>query len=180
GQFQTYSVASSEYIREHFFGDDPRLRKMVEDLSDDDLRKLSRGGHDYRKVYAAFEAARNHTGQPTVILAKTVKGWTLESFEGRNATHQMKKLTKPDLKAFRDRLYLPISDADLEGELPPYYHPGEKSDEIQYMRERRSALGGAVPSRLVRSKPLTLPAEDAYAELRAGSGKQQVATTMAI
>jgi pyruvate dehydrogenase E1 component len=179
GQFQTYSVESGAYIREHFFGDDPRLRKMVEDLSDDDLRKLSRGGHDYRKVYAAFEAARNHVGQPTVILAKTIKGWTLESFEGRNATHQMKKLTKADLKAFRDRLYLPISDQDLEADLPPYYHPGEKSDEIQYMKERRAALGGALPKRVVRAKPLTLPGEQAYAEMRAGSGKQQVATTMA-
>jgi pyruvate dehydrogenase E1 component len=152
---------------------------MVEDLSDDDLRKLSRGGHDYRKVYAAFEAARNHVGQPTVILAKTIKGWTLESFEGRNATHQMKKLTTADLKAFRDRLYLPISDKDLEGDLPPYYHPGEKSDEIQYMKERRAALGGASPKRLVRAKPLAQPGDKVYEEFRAGSGKQQVATTMA-
>jgi pyruvate dehydrogenase E1 component len=179
GQYQTYTVETGAYIREHFFGGDPRLRRMVEDMSDDDLRKLSRGGHDYRKVYAAFEAARAHTGQPTVILAKTVKGWTLESFEGRNATHQMKKLTKADLKAFRDRLYLPISDEALEADLPPYYHPGEKSDEISYMKERRAALGGAVPKRVVRAKPLTLPGDSAYAELRAGSGKQQIATTMA-
>jgi pyruvate dehydrogenase E1 component len=179
GQFQTYTVESGAYIRDHFFGGDPRLRKMVEDLSDDDLRKLSRGGHDYRKVYAAFEAARAHTGQPTVILAKTVKGWTLESFEGRNATHQMKKLTGADLKAFRDRLYLPITDKELEADLPPYYHPGEKSDEIQYMKERRAALGGASPKRVVRAKPLGQPGDKAYAEFRAGSGKQQVATTMA-
>ncbi|MDT4949625.1 MAG: pyruvate dehydrogenase component, partial [Pseudonocardiales bacterium] len=179
GQYQTYTVESGAYIRDRFFGGDPRLRKMVEDLSDEDLRKLSRGGHDYRKVYAAFEAARAHTGQPTVILAKTVKGWTLESFEGRNATHQMKKLTGADLKAFRDRLYLPITDAQLEADLPPYYHPGEKSDEIQYMKERRAALGGALPKRVVRSKPLTLPGDKVYAEFRAGSGKQQVATTMA-
>jgi pyruvate dehydrogenase E1 component len=180
GQFQTYSVESGAYIREHFFGDDPRLRKMVEHLSDDDLRHLSRGGHDYRKVYAAFQAARQHVGQPTVILAKTIKGWTLESFEGRNATHQMKKLTTADLKAFRDRLYLPISDAALEAELPPYYHPGEKSDEIQYMKERRAALGGFLPKRVVRSKPLKLPGDAVYSELRTGSGKQQIATTMAI
>jgi pyruvate dehydrogenase E1 component len=179
GQFQTYTVESGAYIRDHFFGGDPRLRKMVEDLSDDDLRRLSRGGHDYRKVYAAFQAAREHVGQPTVILAKTIKGWTLESFEGRNATHQMKKLTKADLKAFRDRLYLDIPDSALEADLPPYYHPGPKSDEIQYMMERRAALGGALPKRVVRAKALPLPAEDAYAELRAGSGKQQVATTMA-
>jgi pyruvate dehydrogenase E1 component len=179
GQYQTYTVESGAYIRENFFGGDPRLRKMVEDLPDDDLRKLSRGGHDYRKVYAAFEAARNHVGQPTVILAKTIKGWTLESFEGRNATHQMKKLTAADLKAFRDRLYLPISDKELEADLPPYYHPGEKSDEIQYMKERRAALGGALPKRVVRAKPLPEAVDKAYEEFRAGSGKQQVATTMA-
>ena len=181
GQYQTYTVESGAYIREHFFGGDPRLRKMVEGHSDDELRKLSRGGHDYRKVYAAFEAARNHVGQPTVILAKTIKGWTLESFEGRNATHQMKKLTKADLKAFRDRLYLPISDAALDADLPPYYHPGEKSDEIQYMKERRAELGGALPKRVVRAKPLEPARADdkVYAEFRAGSGKQQVATTMA-
>ncbi len=180
GQFQTYSVESGAYIREHFFGTDPRLRKMVEHLSDDDLRHLSRGGHDYRKVYAAFKAAREHIGQPTVILAKTIKGWTLDSFEGRNATHQMKKLTNADLKAFRDRLYLPISDADLDADLPPYYHPGEKSDEFQYMMERRAALGGSLPKRVVRAKPLSLPGEAVYGELRGGSGKQQVATTMAV
>ena len=180
GQFQTYSVESGAYIREHFFGGDPRLRKMVEDLSDDGLRKLSRGGHDYRKVFAAFQAARAHVGQPTVILAHTIKGWTLESFEGRNATHQMKKLTVADLKAFRDRLYLPISDDALEADLPPYYHPGERSDEIMYMKERRAALGGFLPKRVVRAQALKLPGDAAYAELRAGSGKQQIATTMAL
>ncbi len=179
GQYQTYTVESGAYIREHFFGGDSRLRRMVEDMSDDDLRRLSRGGHDYRKVYAAFAAARAHVGQPTVILAKTIKGWTLESFEGRNATHQMKKLTVADLKAFRDRLYLPISDEALEADLAPYYHPGEKSDEIAYMKERRAGLGGALPKRIVRAKPLELPGKAAYKELRSGSGKQQVATTMA-
>ncbi len=180
GQFQTYTVESGAYIRENFFGDDARLRRMVEHLADDDLRRLSRGGHDYRKVYAAFRAARDHVGQPTVILAHTIKGWTLGSgFEGRNATHQMKKLSKSDLKEFRDRLYLEISDKELEAELPPYYHPGKDSDEIQYMQERRKALGGYLPSRTVRSKPLQLPDDNVYAELKKGSGKQQVATTMA-
>ncbi|HST46405.1 MAG TPA: pyruvate dehydrogenase (acetyl-transferring), homodimeric type [Jatrophihabitans sp.] len=179
GQFQTYTVESGAYIRENFFGGDLRLRKLVEHMSDDELRVLSRGGHDYRKVYAAFNAARAHVGQPTVILAHTIKGWTLESFEGRNATHQMKKLNKADLKAFRDRLYLPISDEALEADLPPYYHPGEKSDEIQYMKERRAALGGALPKRVNRSKPLVLPPSQAsaYADLKKGSGKQNVATT---
>jgi pyruvate dehydrogenase E1 component len=184
GQFQTYAVESGGYIRENFFGGDPRLRKMVEHLSDDDLRKLPRGGHDYHKVYAAFKAAREHVGQPTVILTHTIKGWTLgKDFEARNATHQMKKLTKAELKEFRDRLYLPITDAALEADLPPYYHPGEDSDEIQYMRQRRAALGGYLPRRVVRSKPLNLPASSPaggpYAELRRGSGRQAIATTMA-
>ncbi|MES9604468.1 pyruvate dehydrogenase (acetyl-transferring), homodimeric type [Actinomadura sp. NPDC000929] len=180
GQFQTFSVESGEYIREKFFGDDPRLRKIVQHLSDDDLRKLSRGGHDYRKVYAAFKSAREHVGQPTVILAHTIKGWTLGSdFEARNATHQMKKLTKAELKEFRDRLYLDIPDSALEQPLPPYYHPGEDSEEIQYMRERRAALGGFLPKRVVRAKTLKLPGDPVYSELRKGSGKQNIATTMA-
>jgi pyruvate dehydrogenase E1 component len=180
GQFQTYAVESGAYTRESFFGGDPRLRTMVEHLSDDEIRNLSRGGHDYRKVYAAFKAATEHVGQPTVILAHTIKGWTLgPDFEARNATHQMKKLTVAELKEFRDRLYLEIPDAALEAELPPYYHPGEKSEEIQYMKERRAALGGYLPKRVVRARPLTLPADSVYDELRRGSGKQQVATTMA-
>ena len=184
GQFQTYAVESGEYIRENFFGGDPRLRKMVEHLSDDDLRKLPRGGHDYHKVYAAFKSAREHVGQPTVILTHTIKGWTLgKDFEARNATHQMKKLTKAELKEFRDRLYLPIPDAALEADLPPYYHPGEDSDEIQYMRERRAALGGYLPRRVVRARPLNLPSRQPdtgpYAELTKGSGRQPIATTMA-
>ena len=180
GQFQTYAVESGAYTRESFFGTDPRLRAMVAHLSDDELRGLSRGGHDYRKVYAAFKAAREHTGQPTVILAHTIKGWTLgKDFEARNATHQMKKLTVAELKEFRDRLYLPIDDSALEAELPPYYHPGEDSDEIQYMRERRAALGGVLPRRVVRAKSLPQPPDTVYEELRKGSGKQAVATTMA-
>ncbi len=179
GQLQTYSVESAEYIREHFFGTDPRLRKMVDDLTDGDLRRLSRGGHDYRKVYAAFSAARAHVGQPTVILAHTIKGWTLNSFQGRNATHQMKKLTKTDLKEFRDRLHLPISDEALGADLPPYYHPGPDSEEVQYMLERRRALGGSLPERLVRAKMLKLPGDPVYKEMYDGSGKQKVATTMA-
>jgi len=181
GQFQTYSVETGEYIREHFFGTDPRLRKMVEHLSDDELRKLPRGGHDYRKVYAAFKAAQEHVGQPTVILAKTIKGWTIDALEGRNATHQMKKLTKDDLKKFRDRLYLPISDKEIdESEVAPFYHPGEESEEYQYMMERRRQLGGSLPKRVIRAKPLKLPGDEAYQELRKGSGKQAVATTMAL
>ena len=172
GQFQTYAVESGEYIRENFFGGDPRLRAMVAHLSDDQLRNLPRGGHDYRKVYAAFKAAVEHVGQPTVILAHTIKGWTLgPDFEARNATHQMKKLTVAELKEFRDRLYLPIPDAALEAELPPYYHPGENSDEIAYMRERRAALGGYLPKRVVRAKPLALPGGHGLRRAEAGLGQ---------
>jgi pyruvate dehydrogenase E1 component len=180
GQFQTYAVESGAYTREHFFGGDPRLREMIAHLSDDEIRNLSRGGHDYRKVYAAFKAATEHVGQPTVILAHTIKGWTLgPDFEARNATHQMKKLTVAELKEFRDRLYLEIPDSALEAELPPYYHPGENSDEIAYMKERRQALGGYLPRRVVRSRPLVMPGDASYQELRGGSGKQPIATTMA-
>jgi pyruvate dehydrogenase E1 component len=180
GQFQTYAVESGSYTREHFFGGDPRLRAIVSHLSDQQVRNLSRGGHDYRKVYAAFKAATEHVGQPTVILAHTIKGWTLgPDFEGRNATHQMKKLTVAELKEFRDRLYLDIPDTALEADLPPYYHPGENSEEISYMKERRQALGGYLPKRIVRAKPLNQPAESVFDELKSGSGKQAVATTMA-
>ncbi len=180
GQFQTYAVESGAYTREHFFGGDPRLRSIVSHLSDTQVRNLSRGGHDYRKVYAAFKSATEHVGQPTVILAHTIKGWTLgPDFEARNATHQMKKLTVAELKEFRDRLYLDIPDSALEADLPPYYHPGEQSEEISYMKERRQALGGYLPRRVTRSRPLRQPAEAAFDEMRAGSGKQAVATTMA-
>ncbi|MGF7239400.1 MAG: pyruvate dehydrogenase (acetyl-transferring), homodimeric type [Frankia sp.] len=180
GQFQTYSTSSGDYIREHFFGRDARLRRMVSGLSDDELRKLSRGGHDYRKLYAAYKAATEHAGQPTVILAHTIKGWTLgKGFEARNATHQMKKLTKDELRDFRDRLYLDIPDSALEGHLPPYYHPGPDSEEIQYMKERRATLGGSLPKRVVQAKPLPQPRASIFDELRRGSGKQPVATTMA-
>ncbi len=180
GQFQTYSVESGDYIRDNFFGGDPRLRAMVDGLSDDELRKLPRGGHDYRKVYSAFKAATHHVGQPTVILAKTIKGWTIEALEGRNATHQMKKLTKRDLKTFRDRLFLPISDEDIDADdVAPFYHPGRDAPEIQYMLERRRQLGGPLPQRRVDPTPVKLPGDEMYAELKQGSGKQAIATTMA-
>ncbi|MFB4194213.1 pyruvate dehydrogenase (acetyl-transferring), homodimeric type [Streptomyces carpaticus] len=180
GQFQTYATESGGYIRDHFFGGDQRLRAMVEHMTDDQILHLGRGGHDHRKIYAAYRAAKEHRGQPTVILAQTVKGWTLgPNFEGRNATHQMKKLTVADLKGFRDRLRLPIPDRDLEEGLPPYYHPGRQSPEIQYMHDRRRELGGYVPTRVVRARPLTLPGEEAYQALRKGSGQQSIATTMA-
>ncbi|TMM35841.1 MAG: pyruvate dehydrogenase (acetyl-transferring), homodimeric type [Actinobacteria bacterium] len=182
GDYQTYKAESGAYVREHFFGRDQRTRRMVEHMSDDEIWNLKRGGHDYRKLYAAYHAAVNHTGQPTVILAKTVKGWTLGShFEGRNATHQMKKLTLDDLKGFRDRLYLDIPDSALEENpyLPPYYHPGTDNDEIQYLQERRRALGGYLPSRRTTFPSVALPPSSAYADVKRGSGKQKVASTMA-
>ncbi|MET8549632.1 pyruvate dehydrogenase (acetyl-transferring), homodimeric type [Micromonospora zamorensis] len=182
GDYQTYKAESGAYVREHFFGRDARTRKMVDPLSDDEIWNLKRGGHDYRKLYAAYKAATEHTGQPTVILAKTIKGWTLGShFEGRNATHQMKKLTLEDLKTFRDRLYLDIPDKALEDNpyLPPYYNPGEKSEEIQYLKERREQLGGYLPSRRTSTKRLTVPGPERFADVKRGSGKQKVATTMA-
>jgi pyruvate dehydrogenase E1 component len=182
GDYQTYKAESGAFVREHFFGRDPRTRKMVEQMSDEEIWNLKRGGHDYRKLYAAYLAATTHTGQPTVILAKTIKGWTLGShFEGRNATHQMKKLTLDDLKSFRDRLYLDIPDSALEANpyLPPYFHPGEKSDEIQYLRERREQLGGYLPSRRTTSIPLAIPSQERFADVKRGSGKQKIATTMA-
>ncbi|MCC6618440.1 MAG: pyruvate dehydrogenase (acetyl-transferring), homodimeric type [Chloroflexi bacterium] len=177
GDYQRMAVSDGAYIREHFFGPDPRLRALVEHLSDDDLRKLRRGGHDYRKLYAAYAAAVAHTGAPTVILAKTIKGWTLgPGIEGRNVTHQAKKLTAEELRVFRDRLELPIPDEKLKE--APYYHPGPDSPEIRYMLERRRALGGSLPKRTYVPKPLPAPAGDAFAEFFAGS-ERPASTTMA-
>ena len=183
GDYQTFRANDGAYVREHFFDRDPRTRRMVADWSDDDIWwKLKRGGHDYRKVYAAYRAAVRHTGQPTVILAKTIKGYGLGSqFAGRNATHQMKKLTLTDLKGLRDSLSIPIDDATLEKDpyLPPYHRPPEGDETIEYMLERRRKLGGAVPQRRVLYSVPELPAEKDYRGLAKGSGKQEVATTMA-
>jgi len=177
GDYQRLAISDGAYIRENFFGPDPRLRALVEHLTDDDLRKLRRGGHDYRKVYAAYAAAVAHKGAPTVILAKTVKGWTLgPGIEGRNVTHQAKKLTADELKIFRDRLELPIPDDKLKD--APYYHPGPDAPEIQYMLERRAALGGVVPKRKVVAKPLAAPKDDSFSEFFAGSDRP-ASTTMA-
>jgi pyruvate dehydrogenase E1 component len=176
GEFQKYSVAGGAYIRERFFGPDPRLRKLVEHLSDDDLAKLRRGGHDYRKVYAAYKAAVEYRGAPTVILAKTIKGWTLGTgVEGRNVTHQAKKLSEAELKVFRDRLELPIPDAKLKD--APYYHPGPDSEEVEYLMERRAALGGSIPRRTVTAAPIPPPASAVDAEFSSGSDNA-VSTTM--
>jgi pyruvate dehydrogenase E1 component len=180
GDFQTYKTENGAFVRDNFFGRDPRTKAMVADWSDDKVWALKRGGHDYQKLYAAYQAAMAHTGQPTVILAKTIKGWTLGShFEGRNATHQMKKLTVEDLQKFRDTLQLEIPDSQLDAYTPPYFHPGENHEHIQYLHERRRALGGYVPTRRTQSKPLALPGDEAYKDMKVGSGNQAVATTMA-
>ncbi len=182
GQFQRYAVESGAYAREHFFGPDPRLRKLVDHLTDEDIRNLPRGGHDYRKLYAAYKAATEQEGAPTVILAKTIKGWTLgPDVEGRNATHQIKKMTTDQLKLLRERLHL--QEEVPEGSLaddkdPPYITLSEDSEARRYMLERRQALDGALPRRVVRTKrPLELPADTAFEELYAGSGTQAASTT---
>ncbi len=178
GEYQKFSVESGAYIREHFFGPDPRLKDLVAHMSDDEVARLRRGGHDYSKVYAAYDAATKAHGRPTAILAKTVKGWTLgEHVEGRNITHQAKKMTEAELKVFRDRLELPISDAKLKE--APYFHPGADAPEIKYLNERRAALGGPMPRRVVVTKTLELPGDAVYGEFMAGSGTQEASTTMA-
>ncbi len=180
GDFQTFKAEDGAYVREHFFGKDPRTAAMVAGWSDDQIWNLKRGGHDYQKLYAAYSSAVSHQGRPTVILAKTIKGWTLGShFESRNSTHQMKKMTLDDIKEFRDRLYIEIPDSKLDPYLPPYFHPGKDSDEYQYMMDRRRELGGSIPKRRKNSRPLPLPADSHYEVVRRGSGNQEVATTMA-
>ena len=183
GEFQKYSVESGAYIRDHFFGPDPRLRKMVEHLSDDDLRNLPRGGHDYHKLYAAYKAAVEHKGQPTVILAKTIKGWTLgPDVEGRNSTHQIKKLGREAMLLVRERLHLQglVSDDMFEGDDPPYVRLAEGSPEQEYLMGRRRALDGSVPKRIVKPKPMVTPELDApaFSEFAGGSRGVAVSTTM--
>jgi len=180
GDYQTFKGESGLYVRENFFNKDPRVAAMVADYTDDQIWKLKRGGHDYLKLYAAYKSAVEHKGQPTVILAKTVKGWTLGShFESRNSTHQMKKLTLEDLLAFRDRLQMPFTDEQIDAKLPPYYHPGPEDPNIQYMLDRRRELGGSLPARREKSRPLVLPGDLPYEVVKRGSGTQEVATTMA-
>ncbi|THV33907.1 pyruvate dehydrogenase (acetyl-transferring), homodimeric type [Glycomyces buryatensis] len=183
GDFQTFKAESGAFIREHFFGRDVRTKEMAQPLSDDDIWNLRRGGHDDRKIYAAYKAAMEHEGQPTVILAHTVKGYRLGStFEGRNATHQMKKLSLDDLKGFRDALDIPVTDAQLEADpyQPPYLRPEQGTREHEYLHQRRSELGGSIPSRQNTVVPMNLPGEEAYKSAKRGSGKQKAATTMAV
>jgi len=177
GQYQKYAVESGAYVRDHFWGANPRLLDLVKHLSDDQLKRLSLGGHDPVKVYNAYKAAVEHKGAPTVILARTIKGYGLgEAGEGKNITHQQKKLNEDELRAFRARFGIPISDKEITK--TPFYRPSEESVEIRYMLERRRALGGFVPQRRVRSSPLTPPASDIFDEFLAGTDGRKASTTM--
>ena len=177
GDYQKYSVETGAYIREHFFGKYPELLELVADMSDEQLQQLGRGGHDPAKVYAAYKQAIGNTGRPTVILAKTIKGYGLgEAGEGRNVTHQQKKLNELELATFRTRFNIPISDEEVVK--APFYRPAENSPEMEYLRKRREALGGFMPSRKARAKPLRTPDESLFSEFYAGTEGREVSTTM--
>jgi pyruvate dehydrogenase E1 component len=179
GEYQRYAVEPGSYTREHFFGRHPGMLRLVDRLTDDQIRNLRLGGHDPEKVYAAYAAAVAHPGQPTVILARTIKGYGLgEAGEGRNITHQQKKLNEDELRAFRDRFEIPVSDAEIHE--APFCRFAEDSPEYQYLLERRRALGGFIPRRAVRARPLEAPPLSFFDEFLAGSGDRKVATTMAL
>jgi len=178
GEYQKLVVSSGAYVRERFFGSDPRLLQLVEPLPDEALRRLRLGGHDPRKVYAAYKAAVEHKGAPTVILARTIKGYGLgEAGEGKNVTHQQKKLNEEELREFRSRFGIPLNDEDCAE--VPFYRPAEDSIEIQYLRARREALGGYMPKRSVRSKPIVADHDELFKEFLEGSEGREVSTTMA-
>jgi pyruvate dehydrogenase E1 component len=177
GQYQKYAVESGAYYREHFFGADPRLLELVKHLSDDQLKRLRLGGHDPVKVYNAYKVAVEHKGQPTVILARTIKGYGLgEAGEGKNITHQQKKLNEADLRTFRTRFGIPISDADIAD--APFYRPPDDSPELEYLRERRKALGGFTPARTVQVQPVNVPLDPLFEEFAAGTDGRKASTTM--
>ncbi|MCX6884684.1 MAG: pyruvate dehydrogenase (acetyl-transferring), homodimeric type, partial [Verrucomicrobia bacterium] len=177
GDYQKYSVEPGSYTRRHFFGKYPELLKLVNHLSDEQIHKLLRGGHDTRKVYAAYKAATEHKGQPTVILAKTVKGYGLgEAGEGRNITHQQKKLNERELREFRERFRIPVSDEEIAE--TPFFRPANDSPERKYLLQRRKKLGGFLPRRVVEAEPLKVPGREFFAEFYKGSGKFEVSTTM--
>ena len=177
GEYQKYTVAGGAYIRENFWGVDPRLLRIVDDLSDDELWRMRMGGHDPAKVHAAYAAATAHKGRPTVILARTIKGYGLgEAGEGRNITHQQKELNERELMQFRDRFDIPLSDAEVVG--APLYRPAHDSSEADYIRERRAALGGHVPERRSPPSPLTAPPDETFAEFHEGTGEREASTTM--
>jgi pyruvate dehydrogenase E1 component len=178
GHYQKYSIETGKYIRENFFGKYPQLAELVSGYNDDQLRRLNRGGHDPLKVHAAYKNAVENEGSPTVILAKTIKGYGLgESGEGRNVTHQQKKLNEEELRSFRDRFDIPVPDRKLAD--APFYRPPEHGEEIRYIKERRETLGGFVPSRRTLNVPMKTPGDDFFAEFAEGSDKREVSTTMA-
>ena len=177
GQYQKYAVESGAYVREHFWGVDPPLLDMVKHLSDDQVHKMSLGGHDPIKVYNAYKAAVEHKGAPTVILARTIKGYGLgEAGEGKNITHQQKKMNEEELRAFRSRFGIPVSDSDIAK--TPFYRPPQDSPEIRYLRERRQALGGFVPTRKARGQPLTRVSPEPFEEFHKGTEDRKASTTM--
>ncbi len=178
GEYQAFKAKGGAYTRENFFGKYPELKEMVSNMSDEDIWRLNRGGHDPHKVYAAYAAATKHKGQPTVILAKTVKGYGMgESGEGQNITHQQKKMGEEALKKFRDRFSIPISDQEIKD--APFYKPAGDSPEIRYLKERRDALGGAFPARYTESAPLEIPDLLAFDAQLKGTGEREISTTMA-
>ena len=178
GQYQKYSVSDGAYIRQDFFGTDPRLAEMVEHYTDEQLQKMRRGGHDPEKVYAAYQSAVSHSGQPTVILAKTVKGYGLgEAGEGKNIAHNQKKLNEDEIRVFRTRFGIPISDDQIAE--TPFYRPADDSPEMQYIHAQREKLGGYVPSRKIQAAPLAMPDDELWEEFKKGTGEREVATTMA-
>ncbi len=178
GDYQKYTVEPGSYIRKHFFGKYPELLPLVHHLTDEQLRKLMRGGHDTRKVYAAYKAATEHKGSPTVILAKTIKGYGLgEAGEGRNISHNQKKMNEKELREFRERFKVPIGDDEI-AEMP-FYRPAPDSAETKYLLERRKKLGGFLPKRIVNAPPLTVPKLEFFADAFKGSGKSVASTTMA-
>jgi pyruvate dehydrogenase E1 component len=177
GEAQKLVVESGSYVRDHFFGSDPKFQKMVEGMPDETLRRLRLGGHDPRKVYAAYKSAVDHRGSPTVILARTIKGYGLgESGEGRNISHQQKKLNEDELREFRSRFGIPLSDQDVAD--TPFYRPPDGSPEIEYLKARRAELGGYVPKRSIRSKPLVADHDELFKEFAEGSEGREVSTTM--
>lgn len=177
GEYQNYKANNGKFVREHFFGSDPRLLKMVESLSDDEVWKLNRGGHDPFKVYAAYHEAVNHSGQPTVVLAKTIKGYGTGSGEAKNITHNVKKVDAESLKVFRDRFDIPVKDEDLEK--LPFYRPDADSPEMKYLLKSREALGGFVPQRRARSISIPTPPLETLKSILDGTGDREISSTMA-
>ncbi len=178
GEYQNFKSKGGDYVREHFFGKYPETKEMVANMSDEDIWRLNRGGHDARKVFSAYQKAVNHRERPTIILAKTVKGFGLGSVaEGQNTAHQQKKLDLNALKEFRDRFNIPITDKKLKD--VPYFMPKKNSQELEYLHERRKSLGGYIPKRITKAKSIKTPANDVFQPQLDGTGEREASTTMA-